>query len=604
MIRKEIFDATGCTASAGIAGNLLMARLATRSAKPDGQCFIPNEKVDDYLLQLPIKALPGIGHVLEEKLNKRHVQTCEQLRAISKDSLQKDFGTKTGEMLWNYCRGVDNRAVGIIKENKSIGAEVNWGVRFIDLSDVHRFLLSLCKEVSLRLQGCEVQGRTFTLKIKKRREDAGEPVKYMGSGECENLSHSTTVPVPTDSMDVLQRITMQLFSFFHIDVRDIRGVGLQVSRLESSDCLKQEYERNTMKSWLASATTNSQNLLEGERGGSSCSKSNGNTSKITRDTRSREASLDTHSALPALNDLDVSVLENLPSNLLSEMNEMYDGKLVDFLSENKGRMKDSVHSTPQDGIEGSKINAGEAGPCFEIQTDSINKNDEVCYRNFEALFFDSARSMRHPSVDVFAPADCGLMPSSLSQVDVSVLQQLPKELREDIVDLLPAHRKTNYLSNTKKDSMEQPVVGATLDQSGVLELDSCDELWNGKPPRWIDKFKGSNCLMLKVLAEIYFRSGSTGKLSSILQCSISNSELQAMAADDDTVNSLCKLVMQYIQLKLDADLEETYLCFRLLRRFSKTSKVFKQLYGIVYPYLQTCIRESYGGSLNLSPPEQ
>ncbi|KAL9267511.1 DNA repair protein REV1-like protein, partial [Drosera capensis] len=84
MIRKEIFDGTGCTASAGIAGNLLMARLATRSAKPDGQCYIPNEKVDDYLLQLPIKALPGIGHVLEQKLNKRHVQTCEQLRAISK----------------------------------------------------------------------------------------------------------------------------------------------------------------------------------------------------------------------------------------------------------------------------------------------------------------------------------------------------------------------------------------------------------------------------------------------------------------------------------------------------------------------------------------
>ena len=45
VIRREIFETTGCTASAGIAGNLLMARLATRTAKPDGQCFIPTEKV-------------------------------------------------------------------------------------------------------------------------------------------------------------------------------------------------------------------------------------------------------------------------------------------------------------------------------------------------------------------------------------------------------------------------------------------------------------------------------------------------------------------------------------------------------------------------------
>lgn len=45
IIRKEIFDSTGCTASAGIARNMLMARLATRTAKPDGQCYIPADKV-------------------------------------------------------------------------------------------------------------------------------------------------------------------------------------------------------------------------------------------------------------------------------------------------------------------------------------------------------------------------------------------------------------------------------------------------------------------------------------------------------------------------------------------------------------------------------
>ncbi|KAL0348327.1 UNVERIFIED_CONTAM: DNA repair protein REV1, partial [Sesamum angustifolium] len=83
IIRKEILDATGCTASAGIAVNMLMARLATKTAKPDGQCYIPPEKIDDYLCTLPVKALPGIGHVLEAKLKKRQIKTCAQLRLIS-----------------------------------------------------------------------------------------------------------------------------------------------------------------------------------------------------------------------------------------------------------------------------------------------------------------------------------------------------------------------------------------------------------------------------------------------------------------------------------------------------------------------------------------
>ncbi|CAN1763570.1 DNA repair protein REV1 [Linum perenne] len=221
-IRKEIFVTTGCSASAGIAGNMLMARVATRAAKPNGQCYIPQEKVEEHLELLPIKTLPGIGHVLAEKLKNRNIQTCGQLRLISKGSLQSDFGAKTGEMLWNYSRGVDNRSVGVTQESKSIGAEVNWGVRFKALEDSYRFLADLCKEVSLRLQGCGARGRTFTLKvhysipIKKRRKDAGEPVKYMGHGDCENLSHSMTIPIATDEIDVLERITKQLFGGFHV----------------------------------------------------------------------------------------------------------------------------------------------------------------------------------------------------------------------------------------------------------------------------------------------------------------------------------------------------------------------------------------------------
>lgn len=67
-IRKEIFETTGCKASAGIAGNLLMARLATRSAKPDGQCYIPPDKVLAKLLSL--KMCSGKDHKVKNRSSK------------------------------------------------------------------------------------------------------------------------------------------------------------------------------------------------------------------------------------------------------------------------------------------------------------------------------------------------------------------------------------------------------------------------------------------------------------------------------------------------------------------------------------------------------
>ncbi|GKF80282.1 DNA repair protein REV1 isoform X1, partial [Tanacetum coccineum] len=89
--------------------------------------------------------------------------------------------------------------------------------------------------------------------VKKRKTDE-EPVKYMGCGDCDNLSHSLTVPMATDDVDVLQRITKQLFSHFHIDVEDIRGVGLHVTKLECADNFKQGSERSSIRSWLVSAS--------------------------------------------------------------------------------------------------------------------------------------------------------------------------------------------------------------------------------------------------------------------------------------------------------------------------------------------------------------
>ncbi|XVE49265.1 hypothetical protein DITRI_Ditri01bG0069000 [Diplodiscus trichospermus] len=607
-IRKEISEATGCTASAGIAENMLMARLATRTAKPNGQCYIHPEKVDDYLNQLPIKALPGIGHVLEEKLKNKNVRTCGQLRLISKDSLQKDFGIKTGEMLWNYCRGMDDRAVGTIQECKSVGAEVNWGVRFRDFQHTQHFLLDLCKEVSLRLQGCGVQGRTFTLKIKKRRKDAGEPAKYMGCGDCENLSHSTTVPLATDDVEVLQRITKQLFGFFQIDVKDIRGVGLQVSRLESAD--RQVLERNSLKSWLMSSSARPKEQFDintakdrvgtdmnGEsmsgNPGVLCIAAVGNLFNRTNGASNGESCSNQISNAPPLCHLDMGVVESLPSELLSELNEIYGGKLVDLIAKSKGEAEEAERSCNSDPVSLSRI--------------AVEMKDKQPVLEKLQTVPDSGAGSNSVAISIPGLKNNDLiMPSSLSQVDTSVLQQLPEELRADIFEMLPAHRRQEICAlGPNTDNLHNPSgIKTTDNQPGSTVTGVSNNLWTGNPPLWVDKFKVSNLLILKFFAEMYYKANSAepDSLSSILQCAIAQSLHPFDArcdARNEAIRSFSELLIEYIKLKIAVDIEEIYVSFRLLRRLSSRSNFFFEVYNLVFPYLQASVDENYGGNLHI-----
>ncbi|KQK17302.1 DNA repair protein REV1 isoform X2 [Brachypodium distachyon] len=347
-MRNEIFGTTKCTASAGMAENMLLARLATRSAKPNGQLFISSEKADDYLNTLPIKALPGIGYTVSAKLKCKEVEYCGQLRNISKDALQKDFGKKISNMLWSYCRGIDHSVVEAVQETKSVGAEVNWGVRFNENKDADNFLVNLSKEVSLRLQGCGLQGRTITLKVKTRRKGAGEPVKFMGCGDCETMSRSTTITGATDSLVTLQRIARQLFAAFHVDVKEVRGVGLKMSKLEHADSARGAPQGNMLKSWLGSSSEKLKNqcreetclLGNNDDAGTSELRASGSSRPSFTGVASHSSKVNVTSnrstrvppvELPPLSELDLEVLKNLPPEIMSEMNDMYKGKLHGLL---------------------------------------------------------------------------------------------------------------------------------------------------------------------------------------------------------------------------------------------------------------------------------
>ncbi|XP_041994082.1 DNA repair protein REV1-like isoform X2 [Salvia splendens] len=597
IIRKEILNTTGCTASAGIAENMLMACLATRTAKPDGQFHIPPGKVDDYLYTLPVKALPGIGHVLEEKLKKKQIRICGQLRPIAKESLQKDFGMKTGEMLWNYSRGIDSRLVGLIQESKSIGADVNWGVRFNNANDVQHFLTSLCKEVALRLQGCGMQGRIFTLKIKKKKGDAGEPIKYMGHGDCENLSHTITIPMATDDVGVLQRLATQLFGHFHIDVEDIRGVALQVSKLEGAGDSRRGNKRNSILSWVSStsAKEQNQNLISDlpkcdawrPTNGVLCqpgSSMKGSCIEMQTGLSSSETGIHNSTGIPPLQDLDVAVIESLPPDVVSEINEMYGGKLLGFISASKNKIiNTNIHDASTKSYEDSGVaveDMGSLSGAHLLESNTV-ATDKVmgCDKEEDP---DLAASATFSRKDI--------MPSSLSQVDSSVFQELPEEFRKDIIEHLGHHQGAEFFKGAFSDVSDKQTEVESSDLSG---------LWVGNPPKWVKKFQISNCGLLTIFAEIYL-SGSGGCLSSLLQCLMCRVFVLTGVGTDgfgNDVSWLDELFKQYIDLKITTDVEEIYVCICLLRRLTGRFEFLLQVYNAIMPHLQASMGEHYGGTL-------
>ncbi|XP_030312255.1 DNA repair protein REV1 isoform X2 [Calypte anna] len=231
-IRTEIKSQTKCTASVGMGSNILLARMATRKAKPDGQYHLKSEEVDDFIRGQLVTSLPGVGRTMESKLASLGIKTCGDLQCASMSKLQKEFGPKTGQMLYRFCRGLDDRPVRTEKERKSVSAEINYGIRFTQPKEAEAFLLSLSEEIQRRLEAAGMKGKRLTLKIMVRKAGAPvEPAKYGGHGICDNIARTVTLDHATDSAKVIGKETLNMFHTMKLNISDMRGVGIQVQQL-------------------------------------------------------------------------------------------------------------------------------------------------------------------------------------------------------------------------------------------------------------------------------------------------------------------------------------------------------------------------------------
>lgn len=132
VIRNAIFQKTKLTASAGIGPNKLIAKIASEANKPNGQFEVKPEDVPQFMRQLPVRKIWGIGEKTERKLETLEVKMCGDLQRFSRAELVDLFG-KFGLELYDLCRGTDHRPVEPDRPRKSLSTEETFPVDLVTL---------------------------------------------------------------------------------------------------------------------------------------------------------------------------------------------------------------------------------------------------------------------------------------------------------------------------------------------------------------------------------------------------------------------------------------------------------------------------------------
>jgi DNA polymerase-4 len=175
-IRRTIYLETGLTASAGIAPNKMIAKVASDWNKPDGQLEVKPEDVDGFMRGLRVAKLQGVGKKGQETLSKLGVETCGDLQEFSKVEISEKLG-RWGLELYERCRGRDDREVSVDRTRKSLSKERTFRENIDDvdwLMNVLRKLRSEVEESVKHKSDQEIKSRVVKLKFEDFTQTTAE----------------------------------------------------------------------------------------------------------------------------------------------------------------------------------------------------------------------------------------------------------------------------------------------------------------------------------------------------------------------------------------------------------------------------------------------
>jgi len=193
-IREQIRQELNLTASAGVAPNKFLAKLASDWRKPDGLFVIRPQDIDSFLLPLPVGRLPGVGKVTGEKLGKLGIQTVSDLRRVELPALEHYFG-RYGRRLHELARGIDDSEVVPDRPAQSISVEDTFE-RDVLLAETEPMIRRLAEKVWSASRKESRTARTVVLKMK--------------TSEFKILTRSHTPASPPSSCDELTDIALRL----------------------------------------------------------------------------------------------------------------------------------------------------------------------------------------------------------------------------------------------------------------------------------------------------------------------------------------------------------------------------------------------------------
>ena len=218
-LKARIRDELSLTASAGVAPNKFLAKIASGWKKPDGLTVIAPERVESFLQKLPVEALWGVGPVTAKKLRAIGIERLVDVRAADEEKLRRTVGS-LAEWLKRLSHGDDPRQVTPDRPWKSISAEDTYPEDLVDVKEMRAEIARLARRVAASVAKKDLYARTVTIKVR------------YANFTTVTRSH-TEEPATRDSARIAQR-ALALLERTDAAQRPVRLLGVGVHGLASS----------------------------------------------------------------------------------------------------------------------------------------------------------------------------------------------------------------------------------------------------------------------------------------------------------------------------------------------------------------------------------
>jgi DNA polymerase-4 len=215
-LKTQIREITGLTASAGVAPNKFLAKIASGWKKPDGLTVVPPERVESFLQQLPVDALWGVGPVTASRLRSIRLERLIDVRRADPGLLRRTIGSQAGWLI-DLAHGIDNRPVEPSRTRKSVGTENTFAEDIVDRARIVGETTTMAREVARWLLREGLFAKTVTVKV-----------RY---GDYTTITRSDTrLPATSDAGSLAER-AVALLDRTEAGMRPVRLLGVSLHGL-------------------------------------------------------------------------------------------------------------------------------------------------------------------------------------------------------------------------------------------------------------------------------------------------------------------------------------------------------------------------------------